>query len=368
VGSSAEMRLDGGPAVKILQDTRYPWDGTVHMTLAPERSASFTVNVRIPGWARNEAIPGDLYRFTDKAPAPASLRVNGKAVPLTLDKGYVPLNRRWTKGDTISLSMPMPVRRIAAHELVEADRGRVALQRGPIVYCAEWPDNPDGKVRNLLLPDAAPLTSEFRPGLLNGVAVVKGRAVSLAYNAQGKVTSREQDFLAIPYHAWANRGRGQMIVWIPNTASTARPLPYPTVASASKVTSSPGHQGMNVRNINDGEEPQQSSEAGSYYDWWPRKGTTEWVEYAFEKPAAVSEVEAYWFDDTGRGEVRVPQSWRVMYREGDAWKPVENAGPYGVERDRYNRVAFRPVTTTGLRLELTAQPNWSVGIQEWRVK
>ena len=92
------------------------------------------------------------------------------------------------------------------------------------------------------------------------------------------------------------------------------------------------------------------------------------MEYAFEKPATVSEVEVYWFDDTGRGECRMPASWRVLYKDGDEWKPVETAGPYGVEKDRYNKVAFKPVTTTGLRLEVTMQPNWSAGIQEWKVK
>jgi hypothetical protein len=125
---------------------------------------------------------------------------------------------------------------------------------------------------------------------------------------------------------------------------------------------------MNVRNVNDGEEPRSSSDSGSYYDWWPRKGTTEWVEYAFEKAAAVSQVEVYWFDDSGRGEVRVPQSWRILYRDGEAWKPVDNNDPYTFERDRYNKVTFKPVTTNGLRLEIVGQSNWSVGIQEWRVK
>jgi DUF1680 family protein len=368
VGSTADIKMDSGPTVKIVQETRYPWDGNVKMTLSPDRSGSFTVNVRVPGWARNEAIPSDLYRFADKASDPVVLKVNGKNVPGTLNKGYIALRRKWAKEDTISLVMPMPVRRIVAHELVEANRGRVALQRGPIVYCAEWPDNPGGKVRNLLLPDGAMLTAEFRQDLLNGVEVIKGRAFSLAYDAQGKVLSGEQDFLAIPYYAWANRGRGQMIVWIPNIASAARPLALPTVASASKVTSSPGHSGMNVRNINDGEEPSRSSDADSYYDWWPKKGTTEWVEYAFEKTAQVSEIEIYWFDDSGRGEVRVPQSWRILYRDGETWKLVENVEPYAVALDRYNKVTFKPVTTSGLRLELVAQPKWSVGIQEWRVK
>jgi hypothetical protein len=259
----------------------------------------------------------------------------------------------------------MPVRRIVASEKVEANRGRVALQRGPIVYCAEWPDNPDGRVRNLVLPNDAPLSAEFKPDLLNGVMAIQGESVALAYDADRKVTRTTQAFTAIPYYAWANRGRGQMLVWIPTDPTVARPAPYPTVATTSKVTAS-GRK--DPRPINDGEEPRNSLDMDSYFDWWPRKGATEWVEFAFARPETVSEIEVYWFDDTGRGEVRIPQSWRLLYKDGDQWKPAESLGAYGVEKDRYNKVPFKPVATSGLRLEVTMQPNWSAGILEWKVK
>ena len=156
-----------------------------------------------------------------------------------------------------------------------------------------------------------------------------------------------------------------MVVWIPESEANAKPAPYPTVATTAKVTTS-GRK--NARPINDGEEPSASNDSSSYFDWWPKKGSTEWVEYAFEKPATVSESQLYWFDDTGRGEVRVPASWRILYKDGDTWKPVENSGSYGVDKDRFNRLTFKPVTTSGLRLEVTMQPNWSAGIQEWKVK
>jgi len=260
------------------------------------------------------------------------------------------------------------VRRVKANDQVLADKGRVAIQRGPIVFAAEWADNPGNKVRNLMLSAAAQLTPEFRPELLNGVTVVKGRAFAMATDAQGKVTRTDQEFTAIPYYAWANRGKGQMIVWIPDNESSAKPLPPPTIATTAKVTSSPGHRGMELNAIHDGEEPRSSNEPGSSYDWWPKQGSTEWVEYTFPKATTVTESELYWFDDTGRGGVRVPASWRVLYKEGAEWKPVENAGGYGVTKDQYNRVTFKPVTTTGLRLEMTGQSNFSIGIQEWKVK
>jgi uncharacterized protein len=125
------------------------------------------------------------------------------------------------------------------------------------------------------------------------------------------------------------------------------------------VTASPSRR--SPLTVNDGD-------VSTSFDWWPKKGTTEWVEYAFQKPSSISTAEVYWFDDTGDGEVRVPASWRILYRDGDQWKPVENASSYGVEKDKYNKLKFKPVITTALRLEVTMQPNWSAGVEEWKVK
>jgi hypothetical protein len=389
-GGNADVDLAGGP-VKIVQATRYPWDGAVTLILTPARARQFTVNVRIPGWAREQPVPGDLYRFMDKPSTPATLKVNGTPDPLTLDKGNVALTRTRNPGDTIALNLPMPVRRIVAHDLVTADKDRVALQRGPIVYAAEWPDNPNGKVRNIVLPDTSTLTAEFQPDLLKGVEVVKGRAVGLVYDARGTLEKNDQAFLAIPYATWANRGRGQMQVWLARTEAVAKPTPYPTVASTSTLSNSPSSK--NIKNIVDGEDPASSDDPASYFDWWPRNGCAagqpatppptlaggrgarpcsdgEWVEMAFEKPATVSQAEVYWFDDTGHGGVRVPQSWRLLYKDpsGGAWKPVETTGEFGTARNKYNVVHFTPVNASALRLELTLQPNVSAGVQKWKVK
>jgi DUF1680 family protein len=354
--------------ITLTQKTRYPWDGDVRIEVKLRAPTPLTIKVRIPGWARNEPVPSDLYRFLDRPDVPTdpvSMRVNGQPVDVTLNRGYVSVTRRWRTGDAIDLLMPMPVRRIVANVQVGADRDRVALQRGPIVYALEWPDNPNGRVRNIVLPDDAPLASMFRSNLLNGVQVVTGRATGLALDADGGVQKTEQPFLAIPYSTWSNRGRGEMIVWIARTESAARPTPWPTIATTSRVTTS-GRK--NPRAVNDGERPASSSDATSYFDWWPTKGTTEWIEYAFKSVATVSQSEVYWFDDTGRGEVRVPRAWRLLYKDGNDWKPVAVEGAYETARDRFNSVRFAPVTTTGLRLEVSMQPEWSAGVQEWRVK
>jgi len=364
--NKAEIKMDNGRTVKINEETRYPWDGLVKMTIQPDAPAQFTIDVRIPGWARDQAVPGDLYKFIDHPNQPVSLKVNGQEVTIQLEKGYASLARKWNAGDTIELNLPMPVRRVAANESVKADRGRVALQRGPIVYCLESPDNPEGHVRSLMLPDEAKMTAAFEPSLLNGVEVIRGNALLVSRDDNDQLAKTSQSFQAIPYYAWANRGRSEMMVWIPDSEKTARIQPRPTIASTSKVTASEGLK--NKTAINDLAEPSSSNDAeNTFSDWWPRKGQEAWAEYAFAKEANVSSTSAYWFDDTGTGECRTPVSWRILYKDGDKWVPVETTDTYGVERDKYNKITFRPVLTTGLRLELKMQPDWSAGLQEWTV-
>jgi len=219
---AADFKLPNGRSVKITQETRYPWNGDVKITVLPDEAKSlrFTLKLRIPGWVRNEVVPGDLYKFSDSVNEPATLRVgNHNLTPTNFDLGYVTLDRTWEPGEVIQLDLPMRIRKVTANENVAADRGRVALQRGPIVFCVEWPDNPSGKVRSLLLPDEQPLTTRFDPALLNGVQVIEGKGFNLTTNSYGNITKTLQDFEAIPYFAWANRGPGEMIVWIANAES-----------------------------------------------------------------------------------------------------------------------------------------------------
>ena len=372
MGSASDIKLDNGRTVKIKQETRYPWNGAVRMTVTPDQSATMTINLRIPGWARNEPVPSDLYRFTDKQTETATVKINGKTTPFKVEKGYASISRAWKGGDIIDLNLPMPVRRVVANEEVTADQGRVALQRGPVVYAAEWKDNPHGKVRNLMLPDTAKLTA-VSSAELNGVTMVKSRAVAYSYDAAGKLNKTEQDFTAIPYYAWANRGRGEMMVWIPNRDASAVPSKFPTLATTAKVTTSGT---KNPQPIHDDDDPQSSRDGSYYFDWWPQ-GTGQgapaavksgWVEYSFDRPVTVSESQLYWFDDAPSGGVRVPASWRILYRDGSDWKPVEHAGAWPVEKDKFNPVTFKPVTTTALRLEVNFQPSYSAGVQRWRLK
>jgi hypothetical protein len=348
IGSIADIALDNGRRVRLEQSTRYPWDGDVRLTVTPQQPTRVTLRIRIPGWARNEPLPSPLYRFADMMNEPVTLSVNGYAEPIVLEQGYAVISRRWDPGDAVVLHLPMPVRHVIASDEVAADRGRVAIQRGPVVYAAEWPDNPDGHVRNLRLPDAVALGREFRPALLNGVEVVTGEAVSYVVDRTGAIQSRKQPFTAIPYYAWANRGPGEMIVWIPRDESVVRPRPFPTVASSSAVTTS---SGRGARAINDQAAARSSyDQSEGFFHFRPNKGTTEWVEYAFAREARVNEAAVYWYDDTGHGQVRVPASWRLLYKTMNGWTPVDAPSAYGVTRDTMNRVTFTPVVTSGLRL------------------
>ena len=365
VQSQVDVDL-AGHKVALKQTTDYPWDGKIRIDVEPERTGTFAIFVRIPGWARNSPLPSDLYRFMDETEVTPSLKVNGEAMPLDLENGYVQLRRSWVSGDTIDLELPMPVRRVISHDKVEDNRGRVALQRGPLVFTAEGLDN-GGNVSHLVLPDESQLTAEFRESLFGGVTVITGSATALFGQGEGALfIEKQQDFVAIPYYAWAHRGKGEMAVWLPREKAGARPLPQPTLASQSRVTASEDKKG---ESINDMWEPSDSNDhSHAYLHWWPRIGTQEWVQYDFPGATAISEAKVYWFDDTGQGECRVPVSWQLFYKKGSNWLPVRNPTQYGVEKDTYNHVKFTPVRTTALRLELQLQEKFSAGIHEWKVK
>lgn len=205
--------------VQIIQENNYPWDGDLTFNMQPKSKQTFKVRIRIPGWAGNEVVPSDLYAFENRETTPITIAVNGKTVEYKMDKGYAELSKEWKKGDVIKLTLPMEVRKIVSNEKVENNIGRVALQRGPLVYCAEWPDN-FGMVSNLILPRSASFVSEVKPGLLNGVTILKSEALAVTVDqANNTVTTKAQPFTAIPYYAWAHRGKGEMMIWLPERVS-----------------------------------------------------------------------------------------------------------------------------------------------------
>jgi hypothetical protein len=372
---TARLQLADDRTIELEQHTRYPWDGAVKLSVTPQREGeSFTLNIRIPGWARNEPVPSDLYRFTDESREAVTLKVNGSPVPVETKSGYAVISRAWKQGDVIELSLPTPVRRVVANQNVVADRGRVALQRGPIVYCFEWPDNPDGHVRNLLVTDDAPVTIDERPDLLGGIVTLKTRGKSFALDECEQRSAKDVDLVAIPYYAWAHRGRGEMAVWVAREDSAVRPSMPKTIAQSAKVTASPG--AAHVESVRDRlTSAARGDEPGDAMFWWPRpKEGSGWVEYAFAEPQRVSQASVFFFDDTGTGGCRVPIAWRLLYKDSAAgaageWKPVTLVDSrFDARKGEFNTVKFAPITSHGLRLELDLQPDFSGGVEEWTVK
>jgi DUF1680 family protein len=367
---TGSVRLDDGRTVGLVQETRYPWEGAVKFTITPptEGSPEFTLALRIPGWARGEVVPGGLYQFADENHDEVKISVNGEAVPLVIDRGFVAVRRAWKAGDTVALDLPMPVRRVAARPEVVADRRRVALQRGPIIFALEGPDNAGGEVLNTMLADETPLVAAFRPELLGGVVTISGKVTRSRKTASGAVQREEGVFTAIPYATWANRGPAEMLVWIPRDRATTWVRPAATIASTSKVALSGGET---PRAAND-QAPVANSRDESHKVTRVSAAdgaATAWIEYTFAKPARVSKTSAYWFDSPYPWwRDHAPKSWRVLYRDGDTWKPVQTKETPGVALDTFNRVTFTPVTTTALRLELTPQDETSVGLLEWTVE
>jgi len=372
-----EAKISTGKSpIRIKQETRYPWDGNVKITVEPTESAEpFSIWVRIPGWARNMPVPSDLYsyatksarRMADKINQEPVLKVNGQETPLVLEAGFARIDRKWQAGDTIELDLPMPVRRVIALSKVVDNRGRVALQRGPIVFCAEHVDNKDGEVLNLYVPDDAPLLDEYQPQLLGGVVTITAQAVATKRQLDGTIVPVEKrNLVAIPYYAWAHRGSGQMTVWLARQAGFTKPQPAPTLAHTSRITVSGGGP---ISALTDQLEPSSSIDhSNPFFHWWPRKGTLQRIQLDFKEPEKISEAAVYWFDDTGIGECRIPASWRLLYRDGSEWKAVNNQEPYGVQKDKYNKVTFELVSTDAVRFEVQLAEKFSAGIHELSLK
>ena len=364
-GSAAIGLSDGD--VQLTQTGNCPWAGDITIEVEPaEQGQELSLHVRIPGWARGEALSGDLYTFLGDFNQSWSISVNGETVHPEIVGGYATLRRAWDKGDKVELNLPMPVRRVLADEHIDADRGRVAVQRGPIVYAFESIDNGGGRMTPFVLPDDAEFDAAFQPDLLGGVVTVVGTGKMLETTDDGVRTTSAR-LTGVPYFAWANRGDGAMEVFLPRTPDVATPAPRPTAASKAKPSASHVSGYDKIVALHDQVEPESSGDHSiPRMTWWPQKGNVQWVQYDFAEPTTVSSTSVYWFDDTGRGECRVPASAKVMVRADGEW--IEVSTTLGVTIDTMNRAEFEPVECHGIRIEAQLQENFSGGILEWTVE
>lgn len=375
VNSTADIATENNK-VTIAQATEYPWDGKVRFTVTPEKEQEWALRLRIPGWAQESPVPTDLYTFTGKVSLPYTLTVNGKKTDALSGDGYATLLRSWKAGDVVELTLPMDVRRVKAHDNVVDDRGKLAIQRGPVMFCLEGVDMPDSTVFNKIIPADAKFEASYEPQLLNGVMTL----TAAAKEVQPDGSLRDVKVKAIPYATWNNRGNAEMAVWIPESAEKARAIPAPTIASRATMFSEPTAINSSVPaatsnlqwawGYNDRWDPVSSADISKpYHYWWLRRGTEENLCYGFDKPTLVRSVDVYWLDfDHYDGNYRVPENWRLYYKDSsDRWAEVSPKGEYGVEKDKYNHLDFDPVETTALKLAAKLQDGESGGVIEWKV-
>ncbi|MGB9747608.1 MAG: beta-L-arabinofuranosidase domain-containing protein [Bacteroidales bacterium] len=217
-GNETSFHPAKGKTIRIRQQTNYPWDGHILITLMEVPREKWTFKLRIPGWARNQVLPGDLYSYITTSPQPVSINVNSQPFPYKVKNGYAVLTRKWKQGDTIEMTLPMQPLLVKANEKVEEDRNKLAVEYGPLVYCAEFADN-DGEVSTIVLPDTASFDAVYQPALLGGVTVLKGKALRMVKTSGNNLAAKETSLNLIPYYARSHRGKGEMSVWLPDNPS-----------------------------------------------------------------------------------------------------------------------------------------------------
>ena len=210
---TARMEVNG-ESIEVEQETRYPDDGRIAFKIKSAGEQQIALKIRIPGWAQGKPVPGDLYTYLDAGESDIKLTVNGAVAPLEIINGYAIIERNWQQSDKAVLELPMQVRKVIAHENVEADRLKMSLERGPLVYCAEEVDNKKG-LKQLLLEKDAPFQAENNAGILDGLPTITGSARVFKPGNNNPKTWPQQAFTAVPYYAWSHRGIGEMQVWFP---------------------------------------------------------------------------------------------------------------------------------------------------------
>ena len=357
-----------GKKVSLSQTTEYPWNGDITVTVDKNAAGLFAIKIRIPGWVKNQVVPSNLYQYTDGKRLNYQISVNGQSANGKLtDDGYFTITRKWKKGDRVQLHFDMEPRTVRANNKVAADRGMIAVERGPLVYCAEHPDNSFDIMGALM---------NQNPTFALGKSEIAGTPVqmlttavqTLDFNKQGKLVASDQTLTLIPYYAWCHRGSGKMRVWLPQDLNATNPTQPATLASESKVGSSSRVPALS--SINDRLVPKDENDRSvPYTHWWPKKDCTEWLSYEFLKEATVQSATVYWYDDGPWGGCRVPQSWRILYQDAQGqWQPVSGADHYPTDKGAACTVNFNPVKTKALRLEVVLPKDNATGLFEWIVK
>ena len=378
--SRTEIPLAGGE-VLIEQESDYPFDGHVCLQLHPSTDLRFALKLRIPTWARKQFVPGALYQYIDSLRPEWTVRVNGEAVSASLNKGFATIERTWSEGDVVDLNLPMPVRYSKAIDQVEANRDRIAITRGPLVYCAEQADNPAASrtderadiVQRFFIPEPADPaeieTDVVDEGLLKDVVRVSVPAMEVTDDSVTPSTLK-----LIPYYAWNNRGEESMIVWLPRKESMARRHMISNQLSSAaygRVEATHTHEGDAVAAVVDGCVPDTSDDQNQpRWTGLPFKNRGQNILFHFNRPRTVGSIAIYWYEETeGEGEkVRLPRNWWVEYRvDNGEWTRMKTyiTDDYGLERDKFNVVRpTAPLECDAISIRILPQVGFCMGAHE----
>ncbi|MBI3820477.1 MAG: glycoside hydrolase family 127 protein [Planctomycetes bacterium] len=350
MGGVKTKLASGTVAVSVM--TEYPVDGIIILRITETVPEPWSLSLRVPGWAG------------------AMLVENGTELRPETKSGYQTIRRTWKAGDFVEIHIPMDVRRVEANPNVADDRGLRAIAHGPLVYCMEAIDQ-KAPLENIYLPletdwivenQTAPSLPVF---MIRGEGRVadSGRWKSDLY--RNSTIPASTPVRLIPYYAWDNRQPGAMRVWHPIAP------PPPRVGGleiSANIKLSYKSDNCDPEGVRDGVEPKNSGEQPRLScHFWPHKGGDEWVEYRWPETAKINASRVYWFDDTGRGECRVPKSWNLQYLDGETWKPVVARDPYIIKKDAWCSVQFESIKTRALRLNITMSNGFATGIHEWKV-
>ncbi|MBQ2374378.1 MAG: glycoside hydrolase family 127 protein [Alistipes sp.] len=366
--NSTVVPLEAGN-VALKQTTDYPFDGKITIEVTPEQQGTeFTMWLRIPTWCGEQFVPGELYSYTDNHASKVVAKVNGKRVRAEVVDGYMPVQRAWQAGDKVELELPMPVRYSVADERVKADINRVCVTRGPLVYCAEQPDN-EHKASMYILSNVAQRgeVATFDEGVMAGIDNITLNASVLVDDGSEEMAVEYATLKLIPYYAWNNRGDNMsMNVWFARDKQTAYDGNIHTVGNIRDVKATHTWGSDDVYAVADGKHPKHSFDT-SIPRWtsYDEVGKEQVVEVALRKKQPVESVSVYWYDDK-RG-VHLPESWSMEYKDGDEWKVFQPyiTDRFGVEPNQFNMVhPEKSIQTQYLRLKIKPKSYAAVGILE----